>query len=87
MAILKFVGLFVLRMVVGAVLFAIIAGVAYVLSLGTEWLSQQGTPEYLHRSVSAVVAFLFGLDVLCFVVFAVGETIKFIREIVRDVRQ
>jgi hypothetical protein len=73
-------------MIVAAVLFAAVAGVAYILSLGAGWLQQQGAPGYLQWAVTAVTELLFGLDVLCFVVFAIGETIKLLREIIKDVR-
>jgi len=74
-------------MIVAALLFAALAGVAYILWLGTEWLERQGVPAYLHVGVLGIAIFLFGLDVLCFVVFALGETIKLLLEIYEDIRR
>lgn len=36
---------FVVQMVVGAFLFAVVAAVAYLLWLGTQWLDHQGIPS------------------------------------------
>jgi len=84
-ATLKFVARFALQMMVAGVLFAVVAGVAYFLSLGTEWLHQHGFPDHLYLAAWGVTELLYGLDVLCFVVFVVAEAVKLIREIVQDV--
>jgi hypothetical protein len=76
---------FVLQMIIGAILFAIVAGVAYLLWLGTEWLRQKGVPDHFYLAAWACTELLFWLDVLCFVVFVVGEAIKLVRDIIRDI--
>jgi hypothetical protein len=81
---LKLVGRFLVQMVVAASLFAAVAGVAYLLWLGTQWLQRQGVPDHLYLAAWFVTELLYGLDVLCFVVFAVAETIKLLREILRE---
>jgi NAD(P)H-flavin reductase len=78
------VGRFVLQIVVGALLFAGVAGVAYILSLGISWLEQQGAPEHILFGARAATELLWGLDLLCFVVYICGETFKLLREIWRD---
>ena len=80
------VGRFVLQIVVGALLFAVVAGVAYLLSLGTKWLEAQGAPEHVVFGARAITELLFGLDVLCFVVYVLGETVKLLRAIWLDVK-
>ena len=77
---------FVVQMIVGAFLFAVVAAVAYLLWLGTQWLERQGVPAHIALGARALTELLFGLDALCFVVFTVGEAIKLVRDIVRDVR-
>jgi hypothetical protein len=77
---------FVVQMVIGAFLFAVVAAVAYILWLGTRWLEQQGVPDHIGLGARALTELLFGLDALCFVVFTIGETIKLVRDIIRDVR-
>jgi hypothetical protein len=83
---ISLVARFVVQMIVAAVLFAIVAGVAYLLWLGTQWLQKQGVPDHIYLASWAVTELLWGLDVLCFVVFAFGETWKLLREIVHSVR-
>jgi hypothetical protein len=80
------VGRFVLQIVVGALLFAGVAIVATLLWWGTQWLEQQGVPEHISFGARAVTELLWGLDVLCFVVYVLGETFKLLREIWRDLR-
>ena len=75
---------FVVQMVVGAFLFAVVAAVAYILWLGTQWLQHQGVPYHIALGARALTELLFGLDALCFVVFTVGEAVKFVRDIVRS---
>jgi hypothetical protein len=76
-----FVLRFVVRIVGAAVLFAVVAAVAYVLWLGTEWLHING-PQYLYIGSAAVTGLLFALDIICFLVFVIAEAYKFIREII-----
>lgn len=84
---LQFVARFALQMVVAAALFALVAGVAYLLSLGTDWLHRHGFPDHLYLAAWAVTELLYGLDVLCFVIFATAEAVKLISEIIQDVRR
>ena len=74
-----------LQMIIGSTLFAIVAGAAYVLWLGTVWLEAQKVPYHLLFGAEAVAYLLFGLDVLCFVVYSLGETFKLLRDIIRDI--
>lgn len=75
---------FVVQMLTAAVLFSAVAGIAYILWLGTQWLQKQGVPDYIQLGVSGVTALLFSLDVLCFVGFTVAESWKFLRAIYRS---
>jgi hypothetical protein len=77
---------FVIQIIVGALLFAGVAGVAYLLSLGTPWLEQHGAPEHILFGARAATELLWGLDLLCFVVYICAETFKLLREIWRDLR-
>jgi hypothetical protein len=76
---------FVVQMLVAAVLFAAVAGIAFGLSLGSEWLQKQGVPDYINLGVSGVTALLFTLDVICFVCFTVAEAWKLLRDIYRNI--
>ena len=78
---------FVVQMVVGAFLFAVVAAVAYLLWLGTQWLDHQGIPAHIALGARGLTELLFELDALCFVVFTVGEAIKLVRDIINDVRK
>ena len=72
-------------MLVAAVLFSAVAGIAYVLWLGAEWLQKQGVPDYINLGVSGVTALLFTLDVICFICFTVAEAWKLMRDIYRSI--
>lgn len=70
------------RIAIAVGLFAVLAGAAFLLWLGTEWLHSLGAPDYLYRSCLLITELLFALDVICFLVFTLAETIKFIRDII-----
>jgi integral membrane sensor domain MASE1 len=72
---------FAVQMLVAAALFSAVAGIAFLLWLGTEWLYKQGIPDYMHLGLSAITALLFSLDVLCFVCFTIAESWKLLRAI------
>ena len=82
---LQIVGRFVLQIFVGAVLFTAVALVAAGLWLLAQWLKNIGLPYHIWFVAEAITDLLFYLDVLCFIVFVVGEAIKLIREIYWDV--
>jgi predicted PurR-regulated permease PerM len=84
---IKLVFRFIVQMVVATVLFAVVAGLAYALSLGTEWLHDKGLPYYVYVVVLALSVLVFGLDVLCFGVFVIAEAIRLIREIIDEARK
>jgi hypothetical protein len=79
----ELVGRFGVQMVVGAVLFAAVAIVAYLLWLLTEFLRQHGAPTHIYLGSWFVAELLFLLDVLCFMIFALAEAFKLVREIWR----
>jgi hypothetical protein len=83
---LELVGRFVVQMIVAAVLFAIVAGVAYLLWLFTQWLRQHGVPDHIYLGSLVVAELLFWLDVLCFVGFVVAEAYKLLRDIWHNIR-
>lgn len=72
---LEFVGRFVWHIVVGAVLFAIVAGVATALWFGTVWLENIGVSYHIWMSARLVTELLWALDILCFVLYMIGQTI------------
>jgi hypothetical protein len=80
----ELVGRFVVQMIVAAVLFAVVAGVAFLLWAFTEWLKQKGVPDHIYVGSWVVAELLFWLDVLCFVLFAIAEAYKLLREIWRN---
>jgi len=80
----ELVGRFLVQVVVASFLFAAIALIAYLLWLFTESLRQHGAPEHIYLGSLFVSELIFGLDVLCFVLFVLAETFKLIREIWRE---
>ena len=76
---LEIVGRFVLHMVIGTILFAIVAGLAVGIWVGTRWLEGLGVPFYIYWVTEGVAVLFFALDILCLVVFVVGETLKLLR--------
>jgi hypothetical protein len=83
----EIVGRFVWHMIVGAFLFAALAGVAYMLWLGTLWLESHGAPNHILFAARVVTELLFFSDVLCFVLYIVGQTIGLLRLIWADLRR
>lgn len=79
---LEIVGRFVWHIVIGALLFAAVAGVATLVWLATVWLETLGVPYHISLASRVVTELLFASDVLCFVVFIIGETIRLLRLIV-----
>jgi hypothetical protein len=76
---LEIVGRFVLHMVVGTFLFAIVAGLAVLLWVGTQWLEKVAVPYYISTITEGVAVLFFALDILCLVVFVIAETLKLLR--------
>jgi hypothetical protein len=76
---LEIVGRFVLHMVVGTFLFAIVAGLAVSIWLGTQWLEKAGVPYCISAITEGVAVLFFALDILCLVLFVIAETLKLLR--------
>ena len=76
---------FLIEMLVAAVLFIAVAGIAYVLWLFAEWLKKQGVPDYINLGVAGVTALLFALDVICFVCFTIAQSWKLLRDIYHSI--
>lgn len=76
---LGIVGRFVLHMVVGTFLFAVVAGLAVLIWLGTQWLENVGVPSYISTITEGVAVLFFALDILCLVIFVIAETLKLLR--------
>ena len=83
---LKLVAQFLVHMVVGAILFAVVACVAFMLWLGTQWLREKGAPDSLFCGAWALTELLFWLDVLLFGGFVIAESIKLARAIKASIR-
>ena len=71
---LKLVWQFAFHTVAALALFAIVAGAAALLSLYTRFLGRMGMSPLILQAIHATEFFLFGIDLLCFVVYCVRET-------------
>jgi hypothetical protein len=76
---LEIIGRFVLHMIVGTTLFAVVAGFAVVVWEGTQWLGKVGVPYYISVVAEGVAILLFGLDILCLLLFVIVETVRLLR--------
>ncbi len=69
------------HILVGTIMFALVALVATGLELFVHWLQQIGASETLVTVLSVVERLLLALDVGLFVIMLLGATWKFIREL------
>jgi hypothetical protein len=76
---LEIVGRFALHMVVGTLLFAVVAGLAVLIWVGTQWLEKMGVPYYIFTITEGVAVLFFALDILCLVIFVIAESLKLLR--------
>jgi len=84
---LQIVGRFVVQMITGTALFAVVAGFAVLVWEGTRWLEKIGVPYYISVVVEGVAILLFGLDILCLLLFIIVETIRLLRLMWRYLRE
>lgn len=80
---MKTVGHFVLHILVGTALFAVIAGAAFLLGRFTQFLGSDGAPYLLMGVCNVVADILLVIDVVCFLCFILAEAFKLLREIYR----
>lgn len=73
-------------MLVGAVLYCVIAGISWGLSCVTVYLQDHNAPQHICTVTYWLAEFLFAVDVLCFVIFVVIECYTLIRLMVRNAR-
>src|ERR1043166_7555795 len=66
-------------MVVGTFLFAVVAGFAVLVWIGTQWLARAGVPYYISMGAEGVAILFFALDILCLALFVIAETLKLLR--------
>jgi len=78
---LKVIGHFIFQVVIGALLFAIIAGVATLISLGAHWIEGLGAPYFIVVGCHVVEFLLFLGDMICFIFFIFVEVWKLLKEI------
>jgi hypothetical protein len=78
---LEIIGLFIFHIVVAAFLFVTLALTAVGVWYFTEWLKQLGVPVEITYPCALVSDLLFGLDVLCLVVFVAAEGWKLLKRI------
>ena len=82
---LKPAGDFCFQVVVGAIMFTVIAMVAVALAAFVKWMETWGVaPEWLLEGLHWVEWAIFWVDVLCFGLFLTAEVLKLIRAFWRD---
>ena len=77
---LKLVWQFAFHTVAALGLFAVVAGAAALLSLYTHMLGRTGVSPLILQAIHATEFFLFGIDLLCFVVYCMRETWLLLRQ-------
>jgi hypothetical protein len=76
------VGLLLLQIVVGAIIFVAIGAVAVILNLVTMWLENGNrAPQWFALGMTALEMFLWAADSLCFVLFVVVEVRNFAKRV------
>jgi hypothetical protein len=74
------IGHFVFQVVVGAILFGLIAGVAILIWKATHWAEDLGAPYEVLMGFHVVEILLFLADMVCFVFFIFVEVWKLLKE-------
>ena len=77
---LRLVWQFAFHTVAALGLFAIVAGAAALLSLYTKLLGGMGLSPLILQAIHATEYFLFGIDLLCFLVYCLRETWLLLRK-------
>jgi hypothetical protein len=80
------IGHFVFHIVVATFLFVALALAALGVWYFTQWLKDIGAPWEIWFTCTLISELLFGLDVLCLLVFVVAEVWKLLREIYFELR-
>lgn len=84
---LKFVVKFVTHIVLGTILFALVALVAVFLHRFMDWLlGTSPKVDYISTAVEGVEIFLFAVDLICLIAFIVKETLVLLRELWLDIK-
>ncbi len=85
---LKFVVKFVIHIVVGAALFAVVACAAIYLHKFMDYVLADAGPrmEYISTAVEGVEILLFGADLICLVAFVVKESLVLLRVLWADAK-
>jgi hypothetical protein len=82
----KLVFHFLRHLLIAALLFCAVAGVAILLWYSTKMMERYGVPDEIRVVCFYVSELLFWLDVGCLVLFVLAEVIKFLRELWDDFR-
>ena len=77
---LRVIGHFIFQIIVGAVLFAIFAGVATLISFGAHWIDGLGAPYEVVLGGHVIEILLFLADMVCFIFFIFVEVWKLLKE-------
>ncbi len=79
---LKIVFGFAFHTVVAVLLFALVGGAAALLNVYTNLLSRIGMSPLIVEAIHLTEYFLFGVDLICLVVYVLRETWLLLREMV-----
>jgi hypothetical protein len=65
----------------------VVLDLLYLLWLGTLWLEQHAAPAHILIAARTVTELLFFSDMLCFVLYIVGQTLGLLRLIWREISE
>jgi len=77
---LRLVTAFALHTIAAVLLFALIGGAAALLNYYTRFLETAGMPGLVIQAIHLTEYFLFGSDLLCFLVYVSREALLLLRE-------
>jgi hypothetical protein len=72
---------FVVHILVGTIIFVVLAGAAFGLWALTEWIREQGAPWFIVVICNGMADVLFCIDIVCGTFFAAVEAMKFVRSV------
>jgi hypothetical protein len=75
---------FLVHVVVGVIIFCLVAGAAFGVWKFTFWISSLGAPEWIAIICHAVAYLLFAIDVICICFFVLVQGGKLLKEIWED---
>lgn len=75
---------FVVQVLVGTTLFALVIVAAFLLSRLVAWMEHAGAPAWMARTADWAEWVLFWTDLFCGGLFLLSEVLKFIRGLIRN---